>query len=108
MIRFRGASRQGRSGQILVIFAGGAIAILAGIAIVVDGGNALAQQRATQNGADASAEAITQSVVIKAAYRALYDAKAGGGNTVKRTAATNDLHRRSYTHSAPLMSGSRY
>ena len=58
--------------------------------------------------ADASAEAITQSVVIKAAYRALYDAKAGGGNTVKRTAATNDLHRRSYTHSAPLMSGSRY
>ena len=58
--------------------------------------------------ADTSADAITQSVVIKAAYRALYEAKAGGGNTVKRTAATNDVLRRSYTHSAPLMSGSRY
>ncbi|HKY73546.1 MAG TPA: GGDEF domain-containing protein [Nitrospira sp.] len=58
--------------------------------------------------ADASTEAATQSVVIKAAYRALYEAKAGGGNVVKRAAASNDLLRRSYPHAAPLMSGSRY
>jgi len=53
--------RTGRrqSGQILVIFAVGLIALIGGIAIVVDGGNALAQQRATQNGADAVAEAGT-------------------------------------------------
>ena len=47
------------SGQILVLFAGGIVALLAGVAIVVDGGNALAQQRATQNGTDAVAEAGT-------------------------------------------------
>src|SRR5690349_18906507 len=64
-MRFRGPSRRDRSGQILVIFAGGAIAILAGVALVVDGGNALAQQRATQNGADAASEAGT---VIIAQY----------------------------------------
>jgi diguanylate cyclase (GGDEF)-like protein len=58
--------------------------------------------------ADASTEAATQGIVIKAAYRALYEAKAGGGNAVKRAAATNDLLRRSYTHAAPLISGSRY
>jgi hypothetical protein len=35
------------------------IALLAGVAFVVDGGNALAQQRATQNGSDAVSEAGT-------------------------------------------------
>jgi diguanylate cyclase (GGDEF)-like protein len=58
--------------------------------------------------ADASAEIVTQSVVIKAAYRALYEAKTGGGNALKRAAATNDFLRRSSAHAAPLMSGSRY
>ena len=52
-------SRRRQSGQVLVIFAGGLIALLAGMAFVVDGGNALAQQRATQNGTDAVAEAGT-------------------------------------------------
>jgi Flp pilus assembly protein TadG len=48
-----------QSGQVLVIFAGGLIALIAGVAFVVDGGNALAQQRGTQNGTDAVAEAGT-------------------------------------------------
>jgi Flp pilus assembly protein TadG len=57
--------RRGQRGQILVIFAVGLVALLGGVAIVVDGGNALAQQRATQNGADAVSEAGT---VIIAQY----------------------------------------
>ena len=48
-----------RHGQVLVLFAGGLIALIAGVAFVVDGGNALAQQRATQNGSDAVSEAGT-------------------------------------------------
>ena len=43
----------------LVIFAGGLLALIGGVAFVVDGGNALAQQRGAQNAADASAEAGT-------------------------------------------------
>ena len=37
-------------GQVLVIFVGGIIALLLGVALVVDGGNLMAQQRTTQNG----------------------------------------------------------
>lgn len=44
-------------GQILVIVAVGMIAIVAMVALVVDGGFAWAKQRDTQNAADASAEA---------------------------------------------------
>jgi GGDEF domain-containing protein len=58
--------------------------------------------------ADASSEGATISMVIKAAYRALYEAKAGGGNAVKRGAATGESVRRSSHHSAPVMSGSEY
>lgn len=54
-----------RGGQILIVFAGGLIALFAGVAFVVDGGNALAQQRATQNGTDAASEAGT---VVVAQY----------------------------------------
>lgn len=38
--------------------------------------------------ADSSMEGATLSLVIKAAYRALYEAKGAGGNAVKRGAAT--------------------
>ncbi len=44
-------------GQILVIVAVGLVAIIAMVALVVDGGFAWAKQRDTQNAADASAEA---------------------------------------------------
>ena len=52
-------SRGRARGQVLVIFAGGIVALIVGIAFVVDGGNALAQQRSTQNGIDAVSEAGT-------------------------------------------------
>lgn len=52
-------SREGTRGQVLVIFVGGFLALIAGTAFVVDGGNVMAQQRATQNGVDAAAQAGT-------------------------------------------------
>ena len=44
-------------GQILVVFALGLIALLAGVALVLEGGNTYQNQRSVQNGADAASEA---------------------------------------------------
>ncbi|MBI3750509.1 MAG: pilus assembly protein [Chloroflexi bacterium] len=44
-------------GQILVIFALGLLVMVAGVALIVEGGNAYAQQRSVQNGSDAAANA---------------------------------------------------
>jgi Flp pilus assembly protein TadG len=49
------ADRQ--SGQILILATLAMIVMVAGVALLIDGGNAYAQQRATQNGADAAANA---------------------------------------------------
>lgn len=58
-------SRDRARGQVLVMFVGGVLALITGVAFVVDGGNAMSQQRATQNGADAAAQAGT---VVLAQY----------------------------------------
>ena len=55
----------GERGQVLAIFVGGLFALILGVAVVIDGGNAMAQQRSSQNGADAAAEAGT---VVVAQY----------------------------------------
>ena len=47
--------RDGERGQALVIMAISLTVVLAGAAMVIDGGNAMAQQRGTQNAADAAA-----------------------------------------------------
>ena len=47
--------RSGERGQILVIAVLGMIAMVGGIALLLEGGNAYAQQRGVQNGADAAA-----------------------------------------------------
>lgn len=52
-------ARESARGQVLVIVVGGFLALIAGTAFVVDAGNAMAQQRSTQNGADAVSEAGT-------------------------------------------------
>ena len=49
--------RRGDRGQILVLFALGLVAFVAGVALVIDAGNAYAQQRGVQNGSDAAANA---------------------------------------------------
>ncbi len=58
--------------------------------------------------ADTATEGATLSMVIKAAYRALYEAKAGGGNTVKRGAVTVESFRRSSRYPAAVSTGSEY
>lgn len=45
------------SGQALVLMVGALVVVLAAVALIVDGGNAFAQQRIVQNGSDAAAEA---------------------------------------------------
>lgn len=49
--------RDGERGQALVLMVGAMIAVITAVALVIDGGNALAHQRMSQNGADAAAEA---------------------------------------------------
>jgi len=51
--------RQRRQGQVIPLFGVALLAIVAMIALVLEGGNAYAQQRVTQNGADAAANAGT-------------------------------------------------
>ena len=57
MTRSRYRWLRGNDGQTLVIFALALAGLLAMVALIIDGGNAFAQQRRTQNGADAAAEA---------------------------------------------------
>jgi hypothetical protein len=59
MFNTKAYDRPDQRGQVLVLFVGGIIALLLGVALVVDGGNLMAQQRTTQNAADAAAEAGT-------------------------------------------------
>src|SRR5262245_59627532 len=50
-------TRRSEAGQVLVIAAGGMLAIIAMIAVIIDGGNAWSQQRIVQNGSDAASQA---------------------------------------------------
>lgn len=50
-------NRARQRGQTIVLFALAVIALLAMVSLVIDGGNAFAQQRATQNASDAASEA---------------------------------------------------
>lgn len=70
------ASKNGASGrgQVLVLFAGGLLAIVAMVALVIDGGNAFAQQRSAQNAADSASEAGASMLV-----RAVMGVAAGAG-----------------------------
>ena len=53
----RPTPRDRQAGQVLAVFVIGFLAFVAGVAFVVDGGNAYAQHRISQNGTDAAAEA---------------------------------------------------
>lgn len=52
-----GRNRRAESGQALFLIAGAFFALIVMVALVVDGGNAWAQQRVVQNGSDAAANA---------------------------------------------------
>ena len=51
------AARRAQTGQAIVVMVVAIVVALAMVATIVDGGNVFAQQRVTQNGADATAEA---------------------------------------------------
>jgi Flp pilus assembly protein TadG len=57
MLRSRAVAPSREGGQVLVILVVGLIFMLAMVGLIVDGGNAFAQQRNTQNGTDAAADA---------------------------------------------------
>lgn len=84
--------RRGRRGQAIVIFAGGLIAIVLGVGLVIDVGYAWAQQRNTQNGADASSRA---GAIVLGQHQAEGAASTKTGfdvwNAVQGTAATNEV-----------------
>lgn len=63
-------------GQTIVLFALGLAAVIAMVGLLIDGGNAYAQQRGTQNGADAAAEAGATTIA-----RSLFAAAAGAAQT---------------------------
>lgn len=83
--------RRSARGQAIVIFAGGLIAIVLGVGLIVDAGFAWSQQRNTQNGADASARA---GAVVLAKHQADPSAPQTGTdvwNAVFSTAAQNGV-----------------
>ncbi|HEV8280895.1 MAG TPA: pilus assembly protein TadG-related protein [Candidatus Limnocylindrales bacterium] len=84
--------RQASRGQAIVIFAGGLIAIVLGVGLVIDVGFAWAQQRNAQNGADASARA---GAIVLAQHQADGPASTKTGfdvwNAVQGTATTNEV-----------------
>ena len=54
--RMHHRAHKGERGQVIVLVALGMVALLTMVALIVDGGNAFAQQRVSQNAADAASE----------------------------------------------------
>jgi hypothetical protein len=80
-------------GQTLVVFALSVTALMAMVGLIIDGGNAFAQQRRTQNGADAAAEAgaveLARRLVGLPGSDALWDTRVF--DAVNATATANGL-----------------
>jgi Flp pilus assembly protein TadG len=82
-------ARRGQRGQTLVLMALALTALLAASALIIDGGNAFAQQRRTQNGMDASAEAGATQLARRLSGVAISDADVL--QAVNVTATANDI-----------------
>jgi hypothetical protein len=85
--------RRRQSGQALVVMAVAIMAMIGGVGLVIDGGNAWAQQRITQAGNDASAEA---GAVVLASMYSGQTAPVGGWDgavysAVNASAANNNM-----------------
>ena len=76
-------------GQVVVIVAAGMVVIVALVGLVIDGGFAWGQQRKSQNGADAAAEAA--AVVIAQSLKGAQVTDGDVGCAVEQTAAANGL-----------------
>ena len=85
--------RSAQRGQALVLMVGGMVAVIAMVALIVDGGNAWSQQRIVQNGSDATAEA--GAIVMAQRFAGVATPAAGWDATVQSAlntaAAANGL-----------------
>ena len=85
--------RESAQGQVIVMMVVGFIAIIGAVALVIDGGNAVAHQRMTQNGADAAAEA--GAVIMAERFAGATEPTAGWDATVQyainQSAAANGV-----------------
>ena len=79
-----GRRRRGEAGQIIVIAALSMIAMIAFGALVLEGGNAYAQQRVVQNGADATANAGAVRLGQRLAGVVTTDANVRDGHVIRR------------------------
>lgn len=108
MTRQSGHTRPaGQRGQALVILAISVVALLVMTSLVIDGGNAFAQQRITQNGVDAAAEAgavvLAENLIAKgdgvtslpksdqAVLQAIQSAASNNAISTNPTAAYTDI-----------------
>jgi len=82
-------TRRSGSGQALVLMAIAVTVLLAFAALIIDGGNAFAQQRRTQNGIDASSEAGATQLARRLSGVAITDADVL--QAVNATAAANEI-----------------
>ena len=89
MISSTPGDRPRQQGQVIVIVALAMTAMLAMVALVIDGGNAYAQQRRTQNGIDAVAEAGATQLARLLVGVPIGDPEVK--NAVDLTAAANDI-----------------
>jgi hypothetical protein len=81
--------RANERGQIVVIVAAGMIVIVALVGLVIDGGFAWGQQRRTQNGADAMAEAA--ATVIAHSLKGVPKTDGDVGCALENVAAANEI-----------------
>jgi hypothetical protein len=88
----RGRPRQsGERGQIIVLMAAGLIAMLLMTGLLIDGGNAWAQERQAQNGTDAAAEAGATVLATKLANDPNTKGAAANGWDAQVLAAVNNM-----------------
>ena len=85
-----------QAGQVLVLVVLGLAAMLGIVGLVIDGGYAFAQQRGSQNGADASATAgalvIAQNLPFRAVSQPLPKSDTDVANAVNGAATSNSLN----------------
>ena len=87
------ARRDAESGQAIIVMVGAILLAVALVATIVDGGNVFAQQRVTQNGSDAAAEA--GAVLLAERLAGVTEPTGGWDNNISariaQTAAANNM-----------------
>ena len=90
-----GTRPRGQGGQALVVLTLAMVALLAMSSLIVDGGNAFAQQRVTQNGADAAAQAgavvLVQNLIAKGSGATPPNSDQDVLESITTTASWNDI-----------------